>query len=178
MVNINLLPLDEYFSSYSVIPTKDVEFYSDFRKYCEENLCGQYSVNYSCPPDCGEPEEMKNRFMQFEDALVLQTKWDITDYSDVKAIKEAKRKHNQSTLLAIEGIQKQGHETLMVGASCCNLCPVCKKRKGLPCVDPKRKFSCLSAYCIHASNLAKRCEMEYTCSDGKLALFSIVAMKK
>ncbi len=24
-----------------------------FRAFCEENRCGKYNANYSCPPNCG-----------------------------------------------------------------------------------------------------------------------------
>ena len=30
-----------------------------FRSFCEENRCGNYNANYSCPPDCGSPDYMK-----------------------------------------------------------------------------------------------------------------------
>ena len=43
----------------AVIDVSQIVFDAGFRKYCEENLCGQYNVNYSCPPQCGTPEEMR-----------------------------------------------------------------------------------------------------------------------
>ena len=36
-----------------VIPVKEIEFDSSFRKYCEDNVCGQYGKNYACPPYAG-----------------------------------------------------------------------------------------------------------------------------
>ena len=35
------------------VDTKDVVQDPSFRKFCEDNLCGKYNANYSCPPDCG-----------------------------------------------------------------------------------------------------------------------------
>ena len=54
--------IDEGFSAGSIQETGGIVFDPTFRSYCEENLCGQYGINYSCPPDCGTPEEMKRRF--------------------------------------------------------------------------------------------------------------------
>lgn len=51
--------LEEGFANAAIVDTKDIVFDPSFRPYCEENLCGQYNANYSCPPTCGTPEEMK-----------------------------------------------------------------------------------------------------------------------
>ena len=40
----------------AIIPTKDIPVNGVFRKYCEENYCGKYNANYSCPPGCGSVE--------------------------------------------------------------------------------------------------------------------------
>ena len=89
------LARSEGFSAAAIADMRAIVFDSGFRKYCEENLCGRYGANYSCPPDCGTPDAMKARLSAYKSALVLQTKWDITDYRDMPAIKAAKQSHNQ-----------------------------------------------------------------------------------
>ena len=64
---------EEGFSAAAVVDTADIVFDPSFRPYCEENLCGQYGANYSCPPDCGTPEEMKQKVLAHKKALVLQS---------------------------------------------------------------------------------------------------------
>ena len=46
--------------SAAIIDTKDVVQEPSFRKFCEDNLCGKYNANYSCPPDCGTVEEVQD----------------------------------------------------------------------------------------------------------------------
>ena len=65
--------IKEGFADAAIIDTADIVFNASFRPYCEENLCGQYGANYSCPPDCGAPEEMKERVQKYKHALVLRT---------------------------------------------------------------------------------------------------------
>ena len=89
---------EEGFAAAVVTDTKDIPFDPSFRPLCAENLCGKYGVNYSCPPDCGTPDEMRARIQAHRHALVLQTIWEIADYSDSKAIKAAKKEHNAATL--------------------------------------------------------------------------------
>lgn len=169
------LALDHGFSAAALIDTSEIVFDASFRPYCEENLCGSYGANYSCPPDCGTPKEMERQMLSFNYALVFQTKWPITDYRDVKAIKAAKQSHNAGMVRVIRQLKQEGYHGLMGGASCCTLCERCAILDKQPCVHPDDRFSCLSAYCIYVKKLADACGMEYTCADGSLAFFGLYA---
>ena len=48
---------EEGFAVAAVVSTDQIVFDPAFRPYCEENLCGQYNANYSCPPACGTPRK-------------------------------------------------------------------------------------------------------------------------
>lgn len=167
--------VEEGFSAAAVVPTDQIVFDPMFRPYCEENLCGQYGVNYSCPPDCGSPEEMKQRVLRHKHALVLQTIWQISDYTDKPAIKHAKGGHNAASLRLVKRLREAGCDGLMVGASGCALCAPCARKEGLPCRYPELMYSCMSAYCIFAARLAEKCGMEYDCGEGLLAFFGMYA---
>ena len=128
-----------------IVDTALIEFNPTFRPYCEENLCGQYGVNYSCPPDCGTPEEMKQRVLSYKKALVLSTEWEIEDFSQTDRIKEAKAQHNAAMLRLIEKLKSVGYDGFMVGASGCSMCKPCKLTIGEPCEHPDKMYSCMSA---------------------------------
>lgn len=165
--------LEEGFAAAAVVDTGDIVFDPAFRPYCEENLCGQYGVNYACPPDCGTPEEMRQRILAHRHALVLQTRWDIADYTDSAAIKHAKTAHNTGSIRLAKRLRAQGHGGLIVGSSGCALCSPCAITRGEPCAHPEYCFSCMSAYCIYVKKLAELCGMEYVCADGRLAFFGM-----
>lgn len=167
------LAVEAGFANAAIVDTKDIVFDPSFRPYCAENLCGQYGANYSCPPDCGSPEEMKARILAHEKALVFQTIWQVRDYSDAATIKQAKRGHNAAEIKVIKELRAAGHDGIIVGASGCALCSPCAITKGLPCNYPDLKYSCMSAYCIFVKKLADFCGMEYDCGEGLLALFGM-----
>lgn len=48
--------VEEGLAAAAIVDTSAIVFDPSFRTYCEENLCGQYGANYSCPPDCGSPD--------------------------------------------------------------------------------------------------------------------------
>ena len=165
--------VEENFAAAEIIDTREIVFDPSFRPYCEENLCGQYGANYSCPPDCGSPEEMKNRILAHKHALVLQTVWEISDYTDKEAIKKAKGSHNAGELRLAKRLRAEGYEGFTVGASGCALCTPCAITEGEPCRFPKLRYSCMSAYCIFVRKLAESCGMEYNWGEGMLAFFGM-----
>ena len=170
--------MEEGFSSATIVNTDSIIFDPSFRPYCEENLCGQYNANYTCPPVCGTPEEMKNRILDHKHAIVLQTTWNISDYTDKSAIKHAKTEHNAATLRFVKRLCTENHDGVIVGSSGCALCSPCAMTEGIPCRFPEFAFSCMSAYCIFVRPLAESCHMDYVCEPGKLSLFGLYAFDK
>lgn len=164
---------EEGFAAAALVDTGDIPFDFSFRPYCAENLCGQYGVNYSCPPDCGTCEQMRDRILSRKKALVLQTVWEISDYTDIPAIKEAKGGHNHASIALMQKMRQLGYEGFMVGASGCALCQPCALQKGAPCRFPDLQYSCMSAYCIFVKKLCDRCGLEYDCGPGLLAFFGM-----
>ena len=165
--------LEEGFAAASVVDTARIPFDESFRVYCEENLCGQFGMNHSCPPICGTFEDMKNRICSHKRALVLQTVWEISDYTDKAAIKEAKGMHNRTSLVLMDKLRSQGVPGFLVGASGCALCSPCSAAEGEPCRFPQLQYSCMSAYCIFVSKLCGGCGLEYDCGNGLLAFFGM-----
>ena len=170
MIDLALL---ERFAAAVMVDTKDIVFDPIFRPCCEENLCGQYGVNYSCPPDCGTPEQMKQKVLTHKKALVVSTEWEIEDFSETDKLKEAKASHNASMLRLIKKLKAEGHDGFMVGASGCTLCKPCKLASGEPCEHPDMMYSCMSAYCIFVKKLAEDCNMNYDYKDKILPFFGM-----
>ncbi|MCD7860155.1 MAG: DUF2284 domain-containing protein [Firmicutes bacterium] len=164
------------FANAALVQTSRIVFDPSFRPYCEENLCGQYGVNYSCPPSCGSPEEMKQRILAHDRAMMLQTIWQIDDYNDAPAIKSAKGSHNRAALALAKELRAQGQGGFLVGASGCALCSPCELSAGKPCRFPDLRYSCMSAYCIFVRKLAEECGIEYDCGDGLLAFFGMYVL--
>ena len=166
--------IEEGFSAAAIVDTDQIVFDPSFRPYCAENLCGQYGANYSCPPDYGSPEEMKQRILKHKKALVLQSIWQVADYADTVAIKKAKKEHNAAEVRLVKRLRSADIGGIIVGANGCALCNPCKQTQGEPCSFPDLKYSCMSAaYCIFVKKLTDICQMDYTCGDGLLGLFGM-----
>ena len=93
----------------ALIKPEDVPVDAKFRVYCEQNLCGNYNANYSCPPDCGPVEALRQNILAEEQILIVQTIWDIAGYEDKETIQNAKKTHNQMVLRLKSEMEKQGY---------------------------------------------------------------------
>lgn len=165
--------IEEGFTDAAVIDTAKIPFEFSFRPFCEENLCGQFGVNYSCPPYCGTPEEMKQRIVSHKKALVLQSVWEISDYTDKAAVKHAKGSHNAAALRLAKRFQEEHCAGFLVGASGCALCTPCAAKNGAPCRFPQLRYSCMSAYCIFVRELTDQCGIVYAPDDGLLPFYGM-----
>ena len=99
----------------AVIPAKEIPVDGSFRKFCEDNLCGKYNANYSCPPACGSVEQVHGRLFAQEKALVLQTIHDIGSYENKEAILRSKKSLNIAVLELTERLREAGKTCFCLG---------------------------------------------------------------
>lgn len=163
------------FTQVEIINTSDLVFRPEYRKYCEENACGNYGVNYACPPYSGSPGEMARRVMKYSRAAVFQSENHVADAFDGAEMKALKKKHISMTLQAIDAFTGNGLSLGGLPIMCgpCNFCAQCQMPQGKPCLHPDRCFSCLSAYCIDVMELAKSCGMKISWDKHLVYFFSL-----
>lgn len=145
------------FSAAAVTKTENLTVKPEYRKYCEENLCGCYGAIPACPPQSGTVEEMEKSFRRYKNALVLQTLVSSSERELYESSKNAKTRHNQLSERVTEYMNTLGvKDTLLMSAG------------------PYKSHSCMSAYCVDAALLAERVNMECWGTDGKIRYFSVI----
>lgn len=165
---------EEGFAAAFIDP-KDIPVVPAFRMFCEENRCGKYGANYSCPPDCGTVEELHNRLLAEKKAVILTSHWEVDGYEDKEAVQFARKAHNEAVLRVMEAVKQGGWKGFAAGYGGCALCSPCKRAQGKPCAFPEKRISCMSAYCINVAELAQKCGLEFSWDPGKLYLFGMIA---
>ena len=161
------------FTKAALLPVERLVFDPALRKYCEENLCGNYGKNYSCPPFCGTPEEMRQRTTPYRKAWIFQTIGEVESWENAGKIREVRDRHNQNSRALIGTLRAQGLEGLAMLAGPCASCEVCAGWEGEPCRHPEEIPSCISAYCMKAEQMAADAGLLYWCGEGKVAFFSL-----
>lgn len=164
--------------SAALLPTEQIPVDPKFRVYCEENRCGRYNANYSCPPDCGTPEEMHQRILSEPYALIVASQWEIDGYGDKAGIQHAKEHHNAGVRRLLDAMRRAGFQGFAVGYNGCQLCSPCKRVSHEPCPFPEKRISCMSAYCVNVTELSKKCGLEFDWADTQLHLFGMIAFHR
>lgn len=158
------------------IPTAELPVDPAFLRYCEENRCGNYNANYACPPACGSPAEMHDKLLGGKRALVLQSRFAISGYHTPE-IAQLKKQHTAAIRDFMLFLRKAGYEVFGVGYGGCDLCERCALSEGEPCRFPELCMSCLSAYCVDAAELARRCSLPFAWDPSMLHLFGMIVFR-
>jgi len=166
------------FTKASVIDTADMKVVQEYRKYCEENLCGNFNANWGCPPDCGSPQFMEDRIRSYRRALILQTVTPLTVTNDPEEVKAARKKHIPMARTVIRALRDDGMDTRerVMLPGCCSFCAECTKPTGEPCRFPEEQTSCLSAYNMDVAELCRICGMELNWDGSTISYISVVLM--
>ena len=176
-VDANILAkAEERGFSAAYIAVEDIPVNGDFLRYCEENRCGNYNANYACPPACGTPAELHEKLLGGKRALVLQSCFAIPGY-DSPEIPQLKKRHTAAIRDFMLSLRDAGYKVFGVGYGGCDLCERCSLLDGEPCRLPELRMSCLSAYCVDAAELAKRCELPFAWDPKKLHLFGMIVFE-
>ncbi len=165
--------LDEGFEDAAIIETKEFVFCKEFRACCEENRCGKYGANYSCPPDCGTFEEMRDKALRYKYALVMTTIWEANDVMDEYETKPMKSAHNTMSRSLIDRLRKAGIQGLGMTAGGCSKCNPCAKVEGKPCRFPEEAYSCMSAYCLNVVKLNEAAGLKFVSDMNRFSMYSL-----
>ena len=145
------------FTDAALLPVEDLVVVPEYRKFCEQNLCGNYGVLPACPPMSGTVEEMTAAMRKYRTALILMMETTPVDFKNTAEQKAAKRHQNLLTEQLLEKIKADGLEDLlMMGAG------------------PWKHASCMSAYCVDAQKMADAVHMKCWANDGKIRYFSLI----
>ena len=131
MTDLELIKLAEEAGFHAaVISAKEIPVNDSFRKFCEDNLCGKYNANYSCPPACGTVEEVHQRLFAQEKALVVEMIWDVNGFDDKEFIFSSRNKLNRTVLKLMDQLRVEGMDGFCLGYGGCPLCNPCKQAEG------------------------------------------------
>ena len=150
-----------------------VELKQEVRQMCAENTCGRYGRNWSCPPACGELEDLRAQVAAFGCGLLVQTVGDVEDSFDFEAMMEIEQRHKEN----MERLQAQllplGVPVLCLGAGSCTLCKICTYPDA-PCRFPDKLYPSLEGYGILVTELAKKAGLNYNGGANTVSYFGML----
>ncbi len=148
------------FTSVGQLDPKTIALRADVRSACSENKCGQYGVNWSCPPGCGSLEQCGEAIRPFENGLLLQTTGQLEDNFDAETMMETAKTHAAAFRKFARYIREVCPKVLILADGTCSICPECTYPKH-PCRFPELKTSSMEAFGILVSDVCAQNKLPY-----------------
>jgi len=156
------------------ISVADMTFQPELRAYCEQNRCGRFGRNYTCPPYIGEVNGLIRKLKVFTRAVVWQNIEPLEDSFDFEGMMAAQQKHNAMSLeIARRLYAEMGRENVLVlAAGGCSRCEKCAAETGEACRLPSDALSSLEAFGINVSKIGEVSGMKYINGPNTVTYFS------
>ena len=173
-MDIIKLCLDQGAFKAEEIPVTSLVFAPELRKLCEDNRCGRFGRNYTCPPFSGEVDMLINKLKTFSKAVIWQNVYHLEDSFDFEGMINAQREHNEQVLNISKQIYKNidRDKCVVLAAGGCTLCETCAAVTGEPCRDAENAFSSLEAYGIFVSKIESVSGLKYINGEDTVTYFA------
>ena len=154
------------------IATEQLRFSEGFLAACEQNYCGRYGRNYTCPPHVGEIGALIAKVQRRKTAVIWQTVHNLEDSYDFEGMQRGQTLHNGITLEVAQQARAVLDDALVLGAGGCFLCNNCAVNSDEPCRFPGRAISSLEAHGIDVSQIERVTELKYVNGANTVTYFS------
>jgi predicted metal-binding protein len=172
---LNEMVLEKGAKNSSIIEVSGIYFDPELRKACEQNYCGNFGKNWTCPPLCGEVEDLIKKAKQFSHAVLFQTIYNLEDSYDIEGMSEAVHKHNAIVKEVFSAAKEMlGSNLIVLGAGGCTECESCARRDDEPCRHPDLAITSLEAYGMYVSKIAEQGGMKYINGQNTVTYFGMI----
>ena len=173
------LCLDSGATMAEEIPVANLVFSPELRELCEQNACGKFAQNYTCPPYVGEVDRLIEKLQKFQKAIIWQNVYPLEVSFDFEGMMDAQAQHNSMTHAIAEKIYDEydRSEALVLGAGSCALCETCAAQTSESCRFPDKALVSLEAYGMNVAIIGDVSNMKYINGKDTVTYFSGVFLK-
>jgi len=143
-------------------------------RYCENNACGKYGANWTCPPAVGKFEDCKKEIERYSKALLFRSEYKLNEWYDAERIEETIRAHQANVRRIREMIPKETGEHLVLSGGGCVYCKECAYVNREACRHPDIAIPPLEAYGIDWFRFAKKHNIKYGSPEGEMYYFGMI----
>ena len=113
------------FTHSAPLDVSTLELRDEVRAMCSANTCRAYGKNWSCPPACGELEDLRQRFARYSRGILVQTVGEVEDSMDFEGMMEAEAAHKEHFMTLYDRLLETWPGLLALGAGTCTRCREC-----------------------------------------------------
>ena len=159
------------FTHSAPLDAATLELKEEVRAMCSANTCRAYGRNWSCPPACGDLDELRQQFAKYSRGILVQTVGEVEDSMDIEGMMEAEAAHKEHFNALHEKLLETWPDLLALGAGTCTRCKECTYPDA-PCRFPDRCFSSMEATGLLVNQVCVDNGVPYNYGKGKMAYTS------
>ncbi len=125
----------------------------DVRAMCEEDKCGAYNKNWTCPPAVGTTQQCQQKMRQYQRGILLQSIGQMRKAVDSKCYRETEQRHIRNFYAFAQEIRKVYPDALCLGAGGCRVCKPCAYPQ--PCRFPEKAVSSMEGYGLFVTQVCR-----------------------
>ncbi|MCL2143832.1 MAG: DUF2284 domain-containing protein [Methanomassiliicoccaceae archaeon] len=144
------------------------------RQYCENNACGKYNANWTCPPGVGGIDECTEKVKKYSKALVFRSEYKIGEWFEYEHIERTLGLHQANVRRVRELIPKDAGDHLILSGGGCVYCKECAYVRGEPCIHPEISIPPIESYCIDIFRFTKKNNIVYSAPEGEMYYFGMI----
>lgn len=154
---------EKHFSGAGEVPIESIIISDEVRRLCEQNACGNYGKNWTCPPAVKPIDEFRKEIARFDAFIVVYRVYDVKSSFDFRGMKAGAADFNNRLLLMKKELEKAGIQSKfrILGAGGCGLCKECAYITGEPCRRPDEALISLEAFGIDVIGLMRGNGLKY-----------------
>ena len=160
----NLIELvRNHFENAKAISTSRVILSDAVRKMCEQNKCGQYGKNWTCPPAVKSVDEFRQDIAAFDTFLVVYQVYPVKSSFDWRGMMVGGGDFKDRLYALKKEIETSDPDFkfIVLGAGGCSLCERCAYLDGEPCRSPEDAMVSVEACGIDVMALMKDNGLKY-----------------
>ena len=137
-MNQLMLLVKNHFENMKEIPTTQITLSQEVRKMCEQNKCGRYGKNWTCPPAVKSVDEFREDLGAYDTFLIIYKVYDVKSSFDWRGMMASGKDFNDR----LHGLKKAIQSVLpdlefsIFGAGGCQRCERCTYLDDEPCRFP------------------------------------------
>ncbi|MDR0791029.1 MAG: DUF2284 domain-containing protein [Methanomassiliicoccaceae archaeon] len=143
-------------------------------RYCEDDACGKYNKNWTCPPAVGAFEDCKKRIEKYSRMLIFRSEYKLNEWYDAERIEETIRMHQANVRRVRELIPDDIGDHLVLSGGGCVYCKECSFVTGEQCRHPDIAIPPIESYGIDWFRFAKKHNIKYGSPEGEMYYFGMI----
>jgi predicted metal-binding protein len=140
--------------------TSSLRFDSGYRKYCIQNLCGNYNRSWTCPPNCETPEAIAALILSYQKAFLFTVSGPLRFHVDWKSMMKVADRLNKICSAITDIIIPVIGNGQVFGYGPCRYCENCTFKTQEPCRFPDKRIRSMECACIDAVDALKHCGLK------------------